>query len=222
MAVIAAPNTNTWEACGWVRVAGGAVNAMKMMYIVVIRPFRRNRDNLLGAAIAGAVSAALFLNGFAFIGHKFPWEVSGTLLLVAMGLVLLRTLLDLVSEVILALRGYRRESQRLEFGEQDSQGIESESAGVLESQLLPDRCSTPSEPAGPIAESFRQEREEQEPPAGSFRSPELQLPPGFEWPQPSSHPRQESVGVPKERKLRHGSKPDRGSRIMVHVTETMV
>eukprot|EP00756_Hemistasia_phaeocysticola_P004046 Hpha_TRINITY_DN12600_c0_g1::TRINITY_DN12600_c0_g1_i1::g.49847::m.49847 len=109
--VVAGPATPTWTSCGVVRLLAGGLSLAKLVYVARSRPYRRSRDTLILALAGATITCALFLNAFAFFFHNRPFEAADWLLVGATLLMVIKGVLDVVAEVVLALRGYRKRAQ---------------------------------------------------------------------------------------------------------------
>eukprot|EP01062_Namystynia_karyoxenos_P012364 TRINITY_DN14442_c1_g1_i2.p1 TRINITY_DN14442_c1_g1~~TRINITY_DN14442_c1_g1_i2.p1 ORF type:complete len:1396 (+),score=71.00 TRINITY_DN14442_c1_g1_i2:81-4268(+) len=127
--------TETWRACGHVRMAGAAVHFAQLVYCSVTMPYRCFRDNaariiLLLALITALSSIALSFYAVsgdydglshAELAAKGPpapdTHIGSFMLFGATAIVLLQVLLRVLAELVLLLKGWRTQLQRNEWAE---------------------------------------------------------------------------------------------------------
>eukprot|EP01062_Namystynia_karyoxenos_P028194 TRINITY_DN21406_c0_g2_i1.p1 TRINITY_DN21406_c0_g2~~TRINITY_DN21406_c0_g2_i1.p1 ORF type:complete len:1208 (+),score=82.12 TRINITY_DN21406_c0_g2_i1:205-3624(+) len=115
--------TPSLAACGHVRLAAAAVHLAQLVYCLLYRPYRCSRDLVLQVArlvlLIGALAALAVAFYTAIGGREKPdTSVGSTLLTAATVIVLVKTLIIGISELVLLVKGYRANSQALEWGEQ--------------------------------------------------------------------------------------------------------
>eukprot|EP01065_Artemidia_motanka_P045134 TRINITY_DN6563_c0_g1_i1.p1 TRINITY_DN6563_c0_g1~~TRINITY_DN6563_c0_g1_i1.p1 ORF type:complete len:782 (+),score=196.86 TRINITY_DN6563_c0_g1_i1:31-2346(+) len=117
LSLVTAPVTDSWVACGNVRMAGAVVLALQLVYSLWQRPFRCFRDD-----VAETVRLALLVASLATLAVEFYKEGNDTTVAVYMLQVvtlvtMLRCVLQIVAEVFLLLTGYRAKIQADEWRE---------------------------------------------------------------------------------------------------------
>eukprot|EP01062_Namystynia_karyoxenos_P012369 TRINITY_DN14442_c1_g2_i2.p1 TRINITY_DN14442_c1_g2~~TRINITY_DN14442_c1_g2_i2.p1 ORF type:complete len:1012 (+),score=79.00 TRINITY_DN14442_c1_g2_i2:82-3117(+) len=151
--------TRSWRACGHVRMAGAVVHLFQLLFCVTLRPYRCVRDDVARILALGLLAAALIMIAAGFyktaddqfaarhsggVHHSGELEATAVILLqCATVVVLLQVLLRVLAEVVLLVKGWRANSQTLEWAEGEARLAELGGGGAPEEQ-----------PGGP-QESFR-------------------------------------------------------------------
>eukprot|EP00756_Hemistasia_phaeocysticola_P066113 Hpha_TRINITY_DN9007_c0_g2::TRINITY_DN9007_c0_g2_i1::g.141779::m.141779 len=113
----------SWFMCGFGRLLSGVVMLLKTLFIVMRKPYRKVRDNLMLGTCSALVCTELFVNAVTFFMEKEPGVVGDICLFIASIIIVLRSVLDVVAEVLLFVKGYRATAQRVEYGEVPERAI---------------------------------------------------------------------------------------------------
>eukprot|EP01062_Namystynia_karyoxenos_P013218 TRINITY_DN14763_c0_g1_i2.p1 TRINITY_DN14763_c0_g1~~TRINITY_DN14763_c0_g1_i2.p1 ORF type:complete len:1337 (+),score=145.99 TRINITY_DN14763_c0_g1_i2:146-4156(+) len=185
LALTSAFPTPSWSACGHVRLAGAAVHFLSLCYCCVRRPYRCFRDNvaktimlLLLVAALCAIAVPFYITAAEYDGlteeelaAKPPPEpdtsVGSYMLLAATAIVLLQLLCRGAAELLLLVKGWRKQLQLNEWAEFDAR-VSAMQAGTedpcvtLSELMSPGVCSAKdsdgpqnfSDPSSTIQESL--------------------------------------------------------------------
>eukprot|EP01060_Flectonema_neradi_P039065 TRINITY_DN8458_c1_g1_i2.p1 TRINITY_DN8458_c1_g1~~TRINITY_DN8458_c1_g1_i2.p1 ORF type:complete len:970 (+),score=161.82 TRINITY_DN8458_c1_g1_i2:42-2951(+) len=112
------PRTPTWNDCGHVKLFSAVVNLLMLASKIAYKPYARYRDNVLEIPRFGIQAAALFVMALAFYsGNPGHWgfSMAGPLFIIAIALLLLKVLLDIITELYIFCTNRRDHLQEQVF-----------------------------------------------------------------------------------------------------------
>ena len=112
------PRTPTWNDCGHVKLFSCVINILMLASKIVYKPYARYRDTVLDIPRFAIQATALFFMALAFYSgniHHWGFAMSGPLIIAAIALLLLKVLLDIVTELYIFCTDRREKLQEEVF-----------------------------------------------------------------------------------------------------------
>eukprot|EP01062_Namystynia_karyoxenos_P037256 TRINITY_DN27135_c1_g2_i2.p1 TRINITY_DN27135_c1_g2~~TRINITY_DN27135_c1_g2_i2.p1 ORF type:complete len:1137 (+),score=84.87 TRINITY_DN27135_c1_g2_i2:68-3412(+) len=116
LALVNAPGTDSNAKCGHVRLAAGVVYFGQLLFYCIACPFRSVRETTLHIVLLASLTAAMLVLAHDFYTGERNHRTVVAMLEASTGVILGRAGLHILGEGLLLARGWRSNSQMLEFG----------------------------------------------------------------------------------------------------------
>eukprot|EP01062_Namystynia_karyoxenos_P050513 TRINITY_DN3931_c0_g2_i3.p1 TRINITY_DN3931_c0_g2~~TRINITY_DN3931_c0_g2_i3.p1 ORF type:complete len:1055 (+),score=190.06 TRINITY_DN3931_c0_g2_i3:104-3268(+) len=143
LALVNAPATPTRTRCGHVRLFGAVVHIAQLAHCCARCPYRCVRDTAVQIVRLVALIAALLVLAVGFYADSRHDDAVGALLQAATFAALVRVVLNLAAEALLLAKGWRANSQALEWSRGELEESEGPAGTELEARLLPPKSLGP-------------------------------------------------------------------------------